>query len=143
MNPSPTEYGLWYLIASSFISTIGSGVLIYTSLRTQRRSVSLQENFATTTELKRVEQRVDGVDGDLKALKESIVANGEVRRKSIEAKVEAVRLEVKEDVSELHEKVNAIGGQVAAVQTKCDLTNQNIVALSGQFTRMLERKAEQ
>jgi hypothetical protein len=140
MQPTPHDYGIWLLIFTSFVGLLSSFAVIYATFRTQRREVSMKESFATVTELNRVEERVDGVDGDLKALKEAIVSNGETRRKSIEAKVEAVRLEVKEDTTELHTKVNGVATEVAAVKAQCDLTNQSMVQLTGQITTLIQRR---
>ncbi|ODU24541.1 MAG: hypothetical protein ABS95_01750 [Verrucomicrobia bacterium SCN 57-15] len=124
MSPTASEYGIWFLVASSVLGMIANAALIYTSFRTQRRSVSLQDNFATVTDLKRVERRLDVI---------------EEHHESIAKRAEALRLEIKNDVTELHEKVNAVANQVSGVGKQCEMLNQQLVQLASQFNRLLER----
>lgn len=74
--------------------------------------------FATEAELKRVEGKVDKVEVGLANLTTAISVNGETRRQSIEAKVEAARKEnaaLTEAVrKELSEQISGIEGRVIA-----------------------------
>jgi hypothetical protein len=49
----------------------------------------------------RHEQEIKEVNGAIQRLRDDIVRNGEVRRQAIEGKVEAVRMELKKDISEM------------------------------------------
>ena len=132
MNPDASAVGSWVLVAVMLLSAGASLTVILGSRRTQRRSVALEESYATLPHVQRVERelgaRIDGVDGDVRALKDQIVANGEVRRKSIEAKVETVR-----------EETRQVAVQVAGLQSETRIFNQRLVQIDDKLDRMRDR----
>jgi hypothetical protein len=53
-----------------------------------------------------------------------------------EDKVEKLRIEVKGDITALHEKVNCVSNDVAAVAKNCEMTNTEIVFIK----QLLQRR---
>lgn len=69
-----------------------------------------------------VERNVQRVEGKVEDLRESIVANGDLRKAAIESKLNDVRLELKGDIRELDKKISS---------STAEQTKQLIIALKG------------
>lgn len=78
-------------------------------VRKQRREVTFPEEFVSKPEFNHLKADVSKVNADLLSLKESIVVNGEIRRKNIEAKVESVRVELKGDIENIRREIKEDG----------------------------------
>jgi uncharacterized coiled-coil DUF342 family protein len=147
MSPNPYDVGIWIGVLALVVSILTNVFTIVNGFRSQRRQVSLQENLATIPQLNKVESdlsgRIERVDGDVKNLKDSIVANGEVRRKNIEAKVESVRLELKGDIASLSDETKMLGREISAVKNNCELTNASVNGLGSKIDRILERRGSE
>lgn len=63
------------------------------------------DQYATKSELAAVKEDIAAVDADLKSLRQEIVVNGEKRRQSIEAKVEASRKESAAHIERVHTEI--------------------------------------
>jgi hypothetical protein len=110
------------------LGTIANFVVIWSQRnKAQPREISPQPlevkpsaAYALASELKRVEHdlggRIASVDADLKSLRGEIVANGETRRQSIEAKVEHVREELREDIQGVHRRVDDVLSAVSELK---------------------------
>ena len=116
----------------SFLQTIillGAAAVVVINMldrrKTQRREVTLADTFATQRDLSRVEGQVHAVDLDVKNLRESIVKNGEIRRASIEAKVEAsnekLRDEMRAGNTHLHSRLDDLVVAVSKLQGRAEL----------------------
>lgn len=92
----------------------------------------MEESYATVPDLNTVKT-------ELKELRDAIVTNGETRRQNIEARVEKVRMELKEDIKGVQTDVQGLSREVSALATNCELTNASVSGLSTQISRMFER----
>lgn len=116
--------GLWVLAQlASAIGTLKRELLGQkeqqeVTLTGQPLEVREHEGFATSNDLAVLEGRVDAVDADLRSLRKEIVANGETRRASIEAKVEQTRREARDHTEsvriELSGKIDQLPAQLIA-----------------------------
>lgn len=113
MNPTPNELGVWLSVFAVVIGLIANIAIATGVFRTQRRQVRLEDNFATTPQLDKME-----------------------------LKMESVRSEMKDDMTELHGKVNAISNQVSCLAGETRLFNQRIAQVDDKLDRMIERRAE-
>jgi hypothetical protein len=99
--------------------------------------------YATKEALAKTEadlsDEISQVDSKVETLRADIVRNGEQRKTSIEAKVEAVRMEVRQDIQELHTKVNQVDKTVAANTTATQLLHGQLVALDGRLQNLSVR----
>lgn len=111
-----------------FAGVLGAIALILTVLEKakkffggspEKREVRFAEEFASRAEVTEIKRDVTKVNNDLVALKESIVTNGEIRRKNIEAKVESTRIELKGDIEkarqEMRDNCDALGTRMDSV----------------------------
>jgi DNA helicase TIP49 (TBP-interacting protein) len=129
MNPSSAQLGLWVGIFIVLLSAAANVVAIIATFRTQRRRVQMEDTYATTTHVSKVET-------ELEALKKQIVVNGDTRKAAIEGKVEALRLEVKRDVEKVQEKINEVGLEVSACAKSCEMTNTQVLHLVDAVRRL-------
>lgn len=131
------------MIALTFIPAANVIVGWVRARNVQKREVSFSDTYATAGELRRVErdlnERIVGLDRDLKALKDSISENGEQRRIAIESKVEAARSEARKAAEKLDEKVNSVARDVSKLQNASESTNQKITLMDAKLDRLIER----
>jgi hypothetical protein len=139
------QFAFWIICFMIFGAFVCSLLLVFASFRPQKRNVALMENYATVTQLDKVEEelatRIEGVDADVQALKGEIVRNGEVRKASIEGKVEALRQEVKGDITQLHEKINDVNAKLAAQGERSELNTATMARMEGQIMKLVEKSA--
>lgn len=139
MSPSPQDLGLWVLISIVLIPAVDTVKRWFAGAKAERRIVSIDQEYATAAELSRVEEdlagRIANVDGDVRALKESIQRNGEERRVRIEGKVEEARQEAREGIEAVAEQLHALAIQVGKVETTAQTTNQSVSLLSEKIDR--------
>lgn len=100
------------------------------------RTVKFPPEYATTDQLGELEDRIDMVDTEVRAMKESIVENGETRREKIEAKVEEARAETRRAAEELHKEIAQVSRNVAALESETRLLNQNLMKFEGNERRL-------
>jgi hypothetical protein len=132
MHPTASETGTWVIIFFTVLTATGTIMNMINSIRSQRRQVSLTENFATVTQL-------DEVKTDLKEWKAEIRHNGEVRKASIENRVEKLRIEVKEDINEVRQRVADCSSEISGLSGKFELMNTQLLHISTQL-QIRERK---
>jgi hypothetical protein len=84
-----------------------------------RRQHKREDEFATKSEIARVDKKVED-------LRQDIVKNGDARRIAIEGKVEAARMEAREDTESIKRDVARLGHQVSAVEATARMINQTM-----------------
>lgn len=84
--------------------------------------------YAMAVDLQRLERDVKTLDTDLKSLRGEIVANGEVRRASIEAKVEAVRNQLTDEIGVMR---HDLSGEIGGVHKRVDQVLAAVSELKG------------
>jgi hypothetical protein len=101
----------------------------------EKREVKFADEFATRGEMAAVKKDVSRVSDDLHALKESIVSNGEIRRKNIEAKVESVRVELKQDIEKARKEM---GDDAVGIRTTMDRLAIAVGEIRGKIDQALK-----
>ena len=61
---------------------------------------------------------------------------------TLQRQIDALSAERKQDVSELHEKVNGVAREVSGLTTGMELQNQRLASIDGKLDRMIERAAK-
>lgn len=146
--PSAEQFGIWILVAIALVPA--ANVIVGWFRGAPKREVSFTANYASAEALGQVEgelhQRIDQVDTDVKALKDSIIKNGEDRRIRIEGKVEAARLEAWNGHQGLADRISAVAIQVGKVEShlaeSTTTVNAQVILLSQKLDRFIERESD-
>jgi hypothetical protein len=142
MEPLAKDVGLWVLILIALVPAVDK---IVGWLRTapQERKITFTDQYATTSELKRVEgdlsTQIHKIDTDLRSLKETINVNGEERRVRIEAKVEEAKRENRVATEKLTVELHLLARELASLQTVSQTHSQKLVMVDSKLDRMIER----
>ncbi len=138
-TPDPASFFQLCVGLGFILSLVVNVVALVRTGRAQKREVTFsgeyqpKGNYATKAELDAVETRISvqvgGVERDVKTLRGEIIANGEVRRQSIEGKVEGVRHELDGKIGLVHEKINKVDKEVGGIKSATDLQNQQLARM--------------
>lgn len=144
MQPTSNDIGIWLIVVSMLVNLAAGVAVIVSVFRSQRRQVRMEESFATVNQVREVADtlggRITGVDNDVKAMRESIVRNGDLRRESIEGKVEAVRKELTASIGEVGDRFARVAVQVGGLERETALLNQSLMQVDAKLGRMIERQ---
>jgi hypothetical protein len=142
MEPLAKDVGIWVLILIALVPAVDK-VMGWLRTSPQKREVSFADQYATTSELKRVENdlstQIHKIDTDLRNLKESINTNGEERRVRIEAKVEEAKRETRVANEKLTVELHLLARELASLQTVSQTHGQKLVMVDSKLDRMMER----
>ena len=119
-----TQVGFGFAIFTLFLSTAVQVATLLGMRRSQKREVSVVEMYATKGEL------------------QALAGAGDEGRRKLHEKIEALRLEVKGDVGEVHQKINDVSNQVSGVERDTTMINQTMVLMSQKLDRLSERSAD-
>lgn len=117
--PSPGDWH-GFAIVALFVAFLGKeGVALVRFIRRdpEKREVTMALTHPTKEEFEELKGRV-----------ETIEATADEKR-------ERFRLEVKQDIGELHSKINDVGREVSGVASSCEMINQNLALLRSEFAR--------
>jgi hypothetical protein len=124
MLPNPTELGTWMIVAAFVVSAASGAVSMIAAFRTQRRQVSLTDQYVRTDEFDRhktdFDKHVDRFEREVNKLNE----------------------DRKMDVREVHRRIDAVSSQVSGVASSVDLLNQRMVQIDQKLDRTIERSKE-
>ena len=116
---------LQFLIIVGFLaSTFTSVMALRSSNRAQKREVSFADEYATKAEHTELKIRVDGIDSSVRSGFDRLDGKRSVSiaglHDDLEAKTNALRLEVKADIKGVHERVTDIVGFVKRIEGKLE-----------------------
>lgn len=130
MNGVEASLGWQLVVFGMAMSSVAVGWLSYLAAR---RRDKREEDYATKAEITRVDGKVD-------ALERQIVINGENRRQAIEAKVEAARLEARQEAAELRSEIANVDKSLGVLQGETEMINQNVQTLTATVNRIADRQ---
>ena len=88
-----------------------------------------------------LEKDVQNLRVEIKRDREETARENDDRRHAVYAKIEAMRLELKQDAAGLQEKVSAISSQVTGLETAASLLTQRALQIDQKLDRFIERRA--
>lgn len=104
-------------------------ISIASFLRTPKRQVSFETEYATRDEVEQVRADVQVVDEKVEALRGDIVRNGETRRIAIENKVEEARCESREGMMEVHKEISGLASDMAEMKGETKIITQQLARM--------------
>lgn len=153
----PFNLASWLACLFFLIALINAGMKLVDRMRGKPTGAEVktevQAMFATKTEVGTVKEdltrhinvvgkRVDDLDDDLQEHKENIVSNGEVRKKSIEGKVEGVRTELKKDIENVSKDVAATNKELGQVQGELKQINLTMMNVNSSLQQLHVQQAK-
>ncbi len=137
MSPSPTELAAWLAVAFFLAAGVNQ---IWKLIDRAKDKPPPDEILQRVSREFAPRTMVEGLRGELHTLRDETHHAFEHQTKILKQEMDDNRRERKEDVGDLHEKINEVAKSCAALEATDELSNQRLLSMDSKLDRLIERR---